>query len=62
MLYVWVRAGFLLGLRPRVFASASPSMACAGVYVRVGVIAWVRVRKGVRGLVGGVVFITLGWV
>ena len=55
------RVGVLLSLRPRVFVSMPPSMACAGVYVRVGVIAWVRVCSLVTGAAGGVAGFTWGW-
>lgn len=50
-----------LGLFPAVFVFRPPSFACAGVYVRVGVIAWVRVCLLVTGAAGGVAGFTLVW-
>ena len=62
VLYVWGRVGFLLGLRAWVFVFRRPSVACAGVYVVVGVFVSGGVCSSVRGAARRVMWIMLGLV
>ena len=57
---VWGRV-FLLGLRPWVFASRHPSMACGGLLRVVGVLVWGGACLLVTGAARGVAGFTLVW-